>query len=164
MSCDNKAFPQFSKTLKAKPQEPKWHVPYYQYLPLWWTESLAHINTGLRRCVSFCIYVGDLYCPFCVLWVRSATKCWDKSRQSFHSAGIKPSFYSKLDNMTTANCNALRFQEQRHLLLRWMLFSIFFHHHNPWISVFILWIIKKRICIHTLGAILKMYLMAELAL
>ena len=36
VSCDYKAFLQSSYILKATPQEPKWHVTYYQYLPLWW--------------------------------------------------------------------------------------------------------------------------------
>ena len=120
-SCDYKAFLQFSYTLKAKPQKPECHVTYYQYLPLWWAESLARINTGLCGCVSslcLCVCVWVICIVLFMFYVLAVKKRWDKSRENFHSAGIKSGFYSKLACMTAANCNALTFQEQKHLLLQ----------------------------------------------
>lgn len=101
-------------TVRQNPKTQKRNVTCYQYLLLWWAESLDSIKTSLCRCVCACVWV---ICIVLFMFYELAVKKWDKSRGIFfHSARIKSGFYSKVASMTIANCNALSFREQKHLL------------------------------------------------
>lgn len=86
----------------------------------------SHTRWPVWVCVSLCSCAcGWFVLSFFIFYeLAVGKKRWDKSRENFHSAGIKSGFYSKLAGMTAANCSALSFQEQKHLLLQWMLLSI----------------------------------------